>query len=220
MPPRPCADALQPVVTGQAPSAARSHLAEGQVDLVVDDEHLVETEPVAGRAPGPTALPGLVHVRLRQQQRDVRAPGPARPSLTSPPNALLACGSSQRRPSSFATSKPMLCRRAGVARPRIAEPDQQEVDRSALAPAAKQASAQTPRGATRCRRTRRRPLRQREPRLRPRGPRRPRGALALLADERRLLLDLGLLDDSDGAVTVATTVSSRSSRAARRPPGA
>ena len=42
--PRPAAQRLQAVVARQAAAHARAHVAEGQVDLVVQDEHAVEVE--------------------------------------------------------------------------------------------------------------------------------------------------------------------------------
>ena len=81
-------EALQPVVAGQPAAAAVAHLAEGQVDLVVHDDHLVEVELVADRGRG----------RPRGRTRSCRsaaaaaatrgAAGPARPSVTSAPNDL------------------------------------------------------------------------------------------------------------------------------------
>ena len=48
---------LQPVVPGQPAAQARAHLAERQVDLVVHDEHALQRQLAARRAPGPTERP-------------------------------------------------------------------------------------------------------------------------------------------------------------------
>src|SRR5689334_20297718 len=65
---------LQPVVAGETAAEPRLHLAERQVDLVVqhDDPVEVDAECAAGRARGAARL---VHVGLRQQQADARAAG-------------------------------------------------------------------------------------------------------------------------------------------------
>ena len=179
-------------MTGEPAAQARLHLAEGQVDLVVHDDQLVEVEPVARRA----------RARRRGRTRSCRSAGAAapragrrgraRPRSRRPPNAFRARGSSQRRPSSVRDLEADVvaaCRRSAT--PGLPSPT---IRKSTGAP------VRRPRNSRRrvllgalCRRPRRSP---------PRRPRRPRprrllalADLALLADQRRLLLDLlGLLD--------------------------
>src|SRR5207248_2840655 len=65
---------LEPVVTGQAAAELRADLAERQVDLVLDGDHVVEVDlqRPTGRA---GRVAGFVHVGLRQQDRDARPAG-------------------------------------------------------------------------------------------------------------------------------------------------
>ena len=65
---QPAAQGLQAVVARQAAAHARADLAEGQVDLVVDDEHAVELE-VQRPARRAGRVAGLVHVGLRAAAR-------------------------------------------------------------------------------------------------------------------------------------------------------
>src|SRR4029077_13440935 len=66
-------EALQPVVTSEAAAEPALHLAEGQVDLVVQDDHAVQRR-LERPARRPDAVAGGVHVGLRQQDRHA---GPA-----------------------------------------------------------------------------------------------------------------------------------------------
>ncbi len=62
-------------MAGDAAAELGPHLAEREVDLVVESEDPVErdSERPAG---GSGRVPGLVHERLRKQDRDARAAGP------------------------------------------------------------------------------------------------------------------------------------------------
>src|SRR5436305_737037 len=64
------------------------------------------SEPRAGPAESPETFIWVCGSRIATRA----PPGPVRPSLSRPPNFDFALGKSQRRESSAATSKPMLCR--------------------------------------------------------------------------------------------------------------
>ncbi len=69
---QPALERLQAVVAGQAAAEPRLHAAEGQVDLVVHDDDVVEVHPERA-AGGSGRAAGVVHVGLRQQHADARA---------------------------------------------------------------------------------------------------------------------------------------------------
>ena len=95
---------LQAVVAGQAAAETRAQLAEGQVDLVVHDEHALEWQAV-GAARGSDGAAGLVHVGLRQQHRDAHWIG-------SPP-ARAALGEQRAEARAHAWQPPALAERFG-----------------------------------------------------------------------------------------------------------
>ena len=114
-------------MAGEAAAEAGAHLAERQVDLVVDDEHALErhAQRAARRA---DAAAGVVHVGQRLEQRDARAAGPGA-ALAQPSAVALARALEAPAPaSSSATAKPMLCRVPVVLATRVAEPDDEPVD--------------------------------------------------------------------------------------------
>ena len=113
----------------QAAAEPDADLAERQVDLVVQDEHVVELELVgATRGAGGTA--GLVHERLRLQQRDARAArsGAALGQLAG--ELLLGLGQIPAARQLVGDLEARVVRRLGVAGARIPEPDYKPVDRS------------------------------------------------------------------------------------------
>src|SRR5437660_12555345 len=69
-------DGAQPVVACETSACPRAHLAEREVDLVVNDEHARELH-LQRSARRPTRAPGIVHERLRAEDRDARARGRA-----------------------------------------------------------------------------------------------------------------------------------------------
>src|SRR6478609_7569729 len=71
-------EALQPVVAGQAAAEAGLDLAEGQVDLVVEDDDTAQRR-LEGAAGRPGGVARVVHVGLGQQDRHLRAAGTGAP---------------------------------------------------------------------------------------------------------------------------------------------
>ena len=176
--PRPALQRLQAVVAGEPAAEPRADVAERQVDLVVDGQHVVEVDlERAARRAG--AAPGLVHEGLRQQHRDARPAGPGA-ALGEQAVELLArrCPGPSARSARSATCEADVVRRALVARAGVAEPDDQ--------PVRGRDAAEEAHGAVLLagRLRRRRPEPPRRPLRRPR----PHG-LAVLADEPGLGLD-------------------------------
>ena len=97
-----------PVAWPASPPPTRAHIAEGQVDLVVDDEDPVERR-AARRAPGRPRRPRLVHVGLRPQ-RDPWAAGAPRPSV----NKAREAASGAAAPSGSRAARPPGSRRCGA----------------------------------------------------------------------------------------------------------
>src|SRR4051794_2132427 len=119
---------LQPVVAGEPAAEAHADLAEGEVDLVVQHEDPVQVEVVgaAGRPGGPA---GLVHVRLRLEQRDARA-ARTRAALRQLARVLLLRPRQVPAPRQrVGDLEADVVRRLGVAGARVAEPDHKPVDR-------------------------------------------------------------------------------------------
>ena len=164
-------------MAGEAAAEPGLDLAEGEVDLVVEDDDAVERhlERAAGRA---GRVAGVVHVGLRQQDRDPRARR-GRPALRRSgrrTSASAAAGPSAA-PARAPTSKPTLWRVAGVARgPGLPRPTMRM--RSPLArrrsPAAEQRQGLL---ARRSRPSRRRP-RPRRPRPRRASPSSPTSSVS------------------------------------------
>ena len=206
----PLPQRLQAVVAGQPAADAAADVAERQVDLVVEDEHAVEVE-VQRAARGAGRAAGLVHVGLRPEHRDARAAGAGAALGEQAGVALLGLGQLPAAGELVGDLEADVVRRARVAVARVAEPDDQPVDRG-------------------LRRRTRRPSRRRTARAllgvcaSPALGRRvaPASVVALalgaspgaLADELGLLLDRLLLGSMStrGGMSVAMTVSSRSSR--------
>ena len=177
---------FSPLWPARPPPSLTLDLAERQVDLVVDHDHVVERHLAApARRPGRVA--GLVHVGLRQQQGHPR-PARAGPALGDQAAVTLssACGRSQRREQLGSRPRSRRCGGSPRIAPGVAEPD----DRI-RSPAAR------PRRA--------RPAAEERRRLLPVGVARVAlgrlaglggllalGRLALLADQLGLLLELGL----------------------------
>src|SRR4051794_37656580 len=136
---------LQAVVSGQPAAQARLHVAERQVDLVVDHDDAVERHPerAARRTRGAT---GLVHVGLWHQDADARSAG-HRPTVREEPGELLlrarhvpALGQAVRNLEADVVA------RARVAVAGVPEPHYQPVDAAARRLAAKE--AQEPSGSS------------------------------------------------------------------------
>ena len=126
---------LQPVVAGEAAADARAHLAERQVDLVVDDQHPLERhlQRPARRA---DRAAGVVHVGLRAQHRDARraAAGPAAatggaPLGEAPAEAILRALELPALGQLLGDHEADVVPRARVLAAGVAEPDDQPVDR-------------------------------------------------------------------------------------------
>src|SRR6202012_667522 len=71
-------EGLEAVVAGQASTLADADLAEGDVDLVVEDDDLVEVG-LEGAAGGAGRVADRVHVGHRQEDRDAGAAGAGPP---------------------------------------------------------------------------------------------------------------------------------------------
>ena len=119
---------FRPLWPASPPPSRGADLAERQVDLVVQHEHAVEVElERAARRAGGAA--GLVHVRLRLQQRDARAAraGAALGQLAG--ELLLGAREIPAARELVGDLEADVVRRLGVAGPGVAEPDDQPVDR-------------------------------------------------------------------------------------------
>ena len=159
---------LQAVVAGEAAAEARADVAEGQVDLVVEDEHAVEVE-LERAARGADGAAGLVHVGLRQQHGDARAAGAGAALGQLAGELLLRLRQVPARASASATSKPTLCGRLGVARPGLPSPTTSQSTGAEPKSFRTRPSPSRPSPERRPRRPR-----PRRPRPRPRSARRPR----------------------------------------------
>ena len=111
--------------------AAQAHadVAEREVDLVVDHEHAVEAE-LERAARGADGAAGLVHVGLRLEHRDARAAraGAALGQLAG--ELLLRLRQVPALDQRVGDLEADVVRRAVVAAARVAEPDDEPVDRS------------------------------------------------------------------------------------------
>ena len=121
-PPRCCFSALQAVVPGEPAAHPGLDLAERQVDLVVDRDHVVERRACTGRARAPPPAPTRSCRSGAAAPRRAARRARSRPSVTRPPKGLRALGRSQRAASSFATSKPTLCRVPAYFEPGLPSP--------------------------------------------------------------------------------------------------
>src|SRR5215216_3971439 len=117
----------QAVVAGQAATEPGADVAEREVDLVVDDEQAVEAE-LERAARGADRAAGLVHVGLRAQ--DCHAPaagtGAALAQLTR--EFLLGLRELPAAGELLRDLEADVVRALGVARARVAEPDDEPVD--------------------------------------------------------------------------------------------
>src|SRR4051794_16197640 len=122
------AQRLQAVVAGEPAAEAHAHIAERQVDLVVQHEDAVELQLV-GAARRSGRAPRLVHVGLRLQERH---PGAARPGAPLGQLAReLLLGLRQVPPARerLGHLEAHVVRRVGVAGPRVPEAHHEPVDR-------------------------------------------------------------------------------------------
>jgi hypothetical protein len=115
-------------VSGEAAADAASDLTEGQVDLVVDDEHALEGQPV-DPARGSDAAAHVVHEGLGLKQRDRRPAGAgaalAQASAVAVANAVKAPTASEL----LGDREADVVAGALVFPSRVAEPDDEPVDR-------------------------------------------------------------------------------------------
>src|ERR671914_1925596 len=132
--PQPRLDGLQAVVAGQPAPEASLDPAEGEVDLVVHDDHVLRIHAECSHG-GADGLAGVVHVGLRQEHAHARPAG-AGAAVGEEAGVLLlrlrqppALGSQRRH------LEPHVVARAGVAIARIAEPHHKPVRLPAAAAA-------------------------------------------------------------------------------------
>src|SRR5215210_475465 len=114
-------------MAGQAAAEADADVAEGEVDLVVDDEHALELDAVAA-ARGADRATGVVHEGLRLEDRDARAAGPGAALGQLGVELLLRLRELPAPQQLVGDAKAHVVRGVRVARPGVAEPDDQPVD--------------------------------------------------------------------------------------------
>ena len=209
-PPRCCFRVFRPLWPGEPAALPVPDLAERQVDLVVDRDHARSSGTPYWPRAGPTRAAGLVHVGLRQQHRDPRAARSGAPLGDQPAEALRGLRQLPARGEHVRDLEADVVPRARVLRPGIPEPDDQKVD--GAAGRARPRNRRTEGLAilfAAAARPRRRPRR----RLRPRpAPPRPRRASPSSPTSSASSSISSSSSTSDGAVIVATTISSRSPR--------
>ena len=122
---------LQPVVAREPAALLEADVAERQVDLVVQHEHAVEVE-LEGAARGADGAPGVVHERLRLEHRDARAAGAGAALGQLGVELLLRLREVPAADQLVGDAEADVVRAVGVGRARVAEPDDQPVDRGGL----------------------------------------------------------------------------------------
>ena len=131
-------------MTGQAAADARAHLAERQVDLVVHDQHALQRQLQRAARRADRAA-GLVHVGLRAQHGHARSPRAVPPAASpapagapldvAPAEAVPGLAELPARDERLGDREADVVPGARVLGARVAEPDDQPVDRCAAAAA-------------------------------------------------------------------------------------
>ena len=119
-------------MSGQAAPDTDANLAEGDVDLVVHDKHALEWDPECAACRADRAA-GVVHVRLRKQQRHARAPRSGA-ALGEQPGVLgLERGQTPAVGVLLSDREADVVSRVRVLAAGVSQPDDQPVDCSAAA---------------------------------------------------------------------------------------
>jgi hypothetical protein len=113
-------------VSGEAAAELAAHLAKGEIDLVVEHDHVIEryAESAAGRA---GRRPRLVHEGLGKKDRDPGAARPHPPLADQAAEALAGAGKLPAAAELVRDLKADVVPGPGVAGPGIAEPDHEHI---------------------------------------------------------------------------------------------